>query len=559
MKLFKKIPILNRLIEEDKGQALVFTAIILTAWLGVTGIAVDAGKGYYAYDMLKASTNAAALAGAAGMPSTSTATTYADDYGSESAAYNNNGIMTNVNTAVSFECLTSVTDDFYAPCENSSGTGTGTTYNAVQVTQTAKVPTWIGPLFGMPTFNITDTATASMKGGTPTPYNIAIILDTTESMNGADNGTNNGVNGVTCSSQIACAELGIQTFLKELVPGSSSAPIDVVSLYVFPGATTTSMANDYACNGSNPSIVPYTFTSSTAGATTSALPTGDTYNVISWSSDYKSGSSLSTSSNLVKAVGGKSGCGAAAPGGEGTYYAQVIYQAQADLTTEQASNKNANMMIILSDGDATACNAQTTGGNDCGGSTKYQIEVSTCPTITTANDSGSNVISSSTPCLSPYSGLPINGTSATVTISSKNVNIQPSGYQSPTYPSALGLCGQAVQAAQYASSKGTTVYTIGYGSELTGCTTDATYTTAGSASYGANKWPDSSPQSGAVSYAPCYALGAMATSPNDFFSDDYNKCAATDPNNTGITSLQSIFEHIGANISSARLIPNNAT
>src|SRR5271157_5417451 len=129
MKLLKKIPILNRLIEEDKGQALVFTAVILTAWLGVTGVAVDAGKGYYAYDMLKASTNAAALAGAAGMPNTTTAATYAVDYGSESSAYNANGIMSSVNTNVSFECLTSVLTDFYAPCENASGTGTGTVYN----------------------------------------------------------------------------------------------------------------------------------------------------------------------------------------------------------------------------------------------------------------------------------------------------------------------------------------------------------------------------------------------------------------------------------------------
>ena len=149
MKLLQNIPILGRLINEDKGQALVSTSVVLVSFLGVTGIAVDAGKGYYAFQMLKASTNAAALAGAAGMPDTTIATTYANDYGSKSAAYNNNGIMNTVTTNPTFECLTSVLDDFYAPCEDATGGSTGTTYNAIQVTQTAKVPTWIGPLFGI--------------------------------------------------------------------------------------------------------------------------------------------------------------------------------------------------------------------------------------------------------------------------------------------------------------------------------------------------------------------------------------------------------------------------
>ena len=50
------------------------------------------------------------------------------------------------------------------------------------------------------------------------------------------------------------------------------------------------------------------------------------------------------------------------------------------------------------------------------------------------------------------------------------------GYESYTYPSALGECGQAVLAAQAAAKAGTTVYTIGYGAETSGgCPSDATY------------------------------------------------------------------------------------
>ncbi len=58
-----------------------------------------------------------------------------------------------------------------------------------------------------------------------------------------------------------------------------------------------------------------------------------------------------------------------------------------------------------------------------------------------------------------------------------------SNKNSYTYPSALGECGQAVQAAYDAATNSdynntgsfTRVYTIGYGSPTSGCTTDKTY------------------------------------------------------------------------------------
>jgi Flp pilus assembly protein TadG len=536
-------------VKEDKGQALVFTAVVLTAFMGVTGVAVDAGKGYYAWELLKSSTDAAALAGAAGMPNTTTATTYADDYGSKTSAWNANGIMNTVNETITFECLTTVTNTFYAPCENATGGGNGTTYNAVQVNQTAKVPTWIGPLFGMPTFNINATATAAMKGGQATPYNIAVILDTTESMNGADDGANNTSN---CTSQIQCAELGIQTLLLELYPcqgggtcSTSSTPIDNVAIFVFPGATSTTISNDYACNNTSPSIVPYTFTNVTSGSQNLNLPTGDTYQVVPYDIAYKlsnGATTLNSASNLVEAVGGASGCGAAAPGGEGTYYAQVIYAAQASLVTEHNANGFADMMIILSDGDATACNtavataAGTSTTNTCGNGKSSQITASTG----TLNGTGTKTSNPMTP-------TGCSGSTPTTTCS---------GYLSANYPSALGECGQAVVAAQYAAANGTTVYAVGYGTEASGCTTDASYSDTVNSSttgYGGGNW-----QAGD---SPCKAMAAMASATNGstFFSDQVNGCDSTDSNNVGITSLKAIFERVGADISSARLIPNTTT
>jgi Flp pilus assembly protein TadG len=547
MKFTDRIPVLSRLMKEDKGQALVFTAVVLTAFMGVTGIAVDAGKGYYAWELLKSSTDAAALAGAAGMPNTTTAGTYANAYGSKNAAWNANGIMNTVVETVSFKCLTTVTNTFYAPCENSTGGGSGTTYNAVQVNQTAKVPTWIGPLFGMPTFNINATATASMKGGEATPYNIAVILDTTSSMTGSDDGANNTSN---CNTQIACAELGIQTLLLELYPcqgsgtcSTSSTPIDNVALFVFPGATSTTITDDYGCGGKNPTIVPYEWQNVTPGSQNLNLPTGDTYQVVPFDIAYKltnAATTLNPASDLVMAVGGVSGCGAAAPGGEGTYYAQVIYAAQTALATEKAANGFSNMMIILSDGDATACNTTlaTAGGtkttNSCGTGKPDQI------TAATGNLNGT--------------GTAIGNPLKPAGCSGSNPAITCNGYLSANYPSALGECGQAVVAAQYAASQGTTVYAVGYGTEASGCTTDSSYSdTVAAGSYGGGNW-----QAGD---SPCQAMAAMssATNGSTFFSDQVNGCDSTDTNNVGITSLKAIFERVGADISSARLIPNTTT
>src|ERR1019366_5295594 len=123
------------------------------------------------------------------------------------------------------------------------------------------------------------------------------------------------------------------------------------------------------------------------------------------------------------------------PGGVGTYYAQAIYQAQGALVAEQALNPgSSNVMIILSDGDATAC-------------------------ASTGNDLVSLIGK-------------INGTTASSGCTAAN-NCSPTSY---TYPSALGECGQAVVAAQVAAAAGTKVETIGYGSETKGgCLSDKTY------------------------------------------------------------------------------------
>ena len=177
----------------------------------------------------------------------------------------------------------------------------------------------------------------------------------------------------------------MQALLQDLYPcalgqncTTSTAYVDTVSMFVFPAVTTATEADDWTCpskGGSmaNPTIAAYTFPNV---PTNLVQPSANTYELQfptpgTWTNNYKTSDStttLNTSSQVVIAAGGSgvSGCtGISAPGGEGTYYAQVIYAAQAALIAQQTANPGSqNAMIILSDGDATACasNANTSNG-----------------------------------------------------------------------------------------------------------------------------------------------------------------------------------------------------
>ena len=262
----------------------------------------------------------------------------------------------------------------------------------------------------------------------------------------------------------------------------------------------------------------YTFPDPPSNTT---LPSADTYQVDGFAINYKttdSATTLNQAAGIVIAAGdsGKSNCsGIQAPGGEGTYYAQVINAAQAALLLQQAANPGSqNAIILLTDGDATACasNANTAAGA-CNSKSELAASEGT-----------------------------LNGTGT------KSNN--PTGYQSYAYPSALGMCGQAVLAAQAAANVGTAVYTIGYGSPTSGgCLSDHTYsasvTTAG------GTWGPGD--------QPCQALAAMASSAVNFYSDDGEGCQATAPTNQNLTQLTAIFRAITKQMSSPRLIPNGTT
>ncbi len=81
------------------------------------------------------------------------------------------------------------------------------------------------------------------------------------------------------------------------------------------------------------------------------------HQIVGLSTDYKTSdatTSLNTASDIVKAVGGVSGCsGVKAPGGEGTFYADAITAAQTTLTTTGRTGVQ-KAIIMVTDGDASA-------------------------------------------------------------------------------------------------------------------------------------------------------------------------------------------------------------
>jgi len=246
-----------------------------------------------------------------------------------------------------------------------------------------------------------------------------------------------------------CAQMGVQTLLTDLAPcaqgqtctNGNSTPVDEVGIMVFPGlcsdtasgittrtcptlpsgspltnttANSTYAPKDVSCPSTAPPITPYN--------------NDPEYLLLGFQDNYQvtDSSGLNTAANIVESVGAgtwiatdtANNCGLSAPGGEGTFYAGAIVAAQTYLTNNHTSHVQ-DIMILLSDGDATADTTQM-GGN-------------------------------------------------------VNQTVLISGMSGHLY-SATAECTQAVNAADWAKgvvqtdNTSTKIYSVSYGSETSGCT-----------------------------------------------------------------------------------------
>ena len=533
--------LLRRALKDQRGQVLPWVGFMILCIAGLGGLVTDVGRAYIIRSQLQNSANAAALAASGEVfnsnPSVNAAA-YATRFSASPGDANQNPLLGTVTTTVTTKCL-----NLLMPPGTTCAGNNPQVPNAVQVSQTSTVRTLFMPiLFGPSTLTVTATATASMLGQAQ-PWNIAIVLDATPSMNNTDGNCGN-------VTEFKCALDGIQTMLGAVspcAPGFTSCATSNanfhVALFSFPAVTTATVADDVGNCGASPTFTAYSLplngatsyspTVYTKGSTTLS----STYEIVPFSSDYYSATAtnhLNTQSALVQAAGGcmspvktmntgnTAGLlnyAASVPYSGITYYASALYAAQAALVAQQAANPGTkNLIIMLSDGQANVPSA----ANDFPGQQGFALA---------ATSHG-------------YASPGVNGAGV--------------------YPDAIDECQQAIKASQDATDAGTRVYAISYGSEDQGCSASAAVTQMGA------KGTDSTTivtgrnaAFTAATITPCLTMENIASSLQYFYSD-YNQSGSGVAKNCidaahGVTSLNAIFTSLISGLTSPRLLPNNAT
>ena len=380
--------LLLRLLVNEEGQVLPWMVLLVILFLGMAGLTVDLGRAWVCYRELQASTDAAALAGASAMTlsSATPASVYsaACSYSantniaqtSNCSVVGNNGTpnLPNVSLLPKLKCILPGPSYIGVPC---GATVLGN--NVIQVTQTAIIPTFfiqaLGAL-GLTTGNsltLNATSSATVSGSTP-PVAVAILVDTTKSMS-------DPITATCGKTPIACALQGVQTLLAETPTCAQTDPSsgactknNYVGLFTFPAVNATTTSVDSCTNTgkgapTSVAVMPYTYptqpsssdpastwsswTAPTSGATYEIAGFNDTFNtgIVSGTTGY----GLSNSSPVAAATGAGSCAGMQAKGGEGTYYAGAINQAQAALMAQVNGDTSIQkVMIILSDGAANS-------------------------------------------------------------------------------------------------------------------------------------------------------------------------------------------------------------
>jgi len=506
--------------EGQRGQSLVMVAILLPVLLGMAALVIDLGYAYASYQELLGATQAAALAGGAAIPNVTgpSAVTIAQQYSAvklgPTKELNWHANLQNVTTSVNIACISPATYpnlglpqcNIYPSCPSGC--------NMIQVTATAKVPTFFAKIFGVANVPITATATAAARGGGLPPYHVMVVLDTTASMGPPNLDTGCTQNGISVTPE-QCAQYGVQTLLDQLnpctvglvacqpnlgSPGSVKNPVDQVGLMVFPGLCNSSTSG-YTNNppntcpqlptGSaltnttvNPNYAPADLTCPAGVPTQTSYNNNPDYLILGFQGNYRSSDTapLNTNSNLFKAIGaGTNSCGVSTPAVYYTFYAGALQAAQDYLTQNNAVGVQ-NVIIILSDGDA---NSPTLAGN------VSQVD-------------------------GPNAGH--------------------------VYP-PLNECYQAVQAATYAKNNGTVIYSISYGSETSGCLYDQT-----------------SKGGSAIVTTPCATMQGISSTPLSqyFFSVPDSSVAngTVCPNAVPLTALNQVFTTIAGQLTVSRLVPS---
>jgi Flp pilus assembly protein TadG len=291
--------------------------LMMVVLLGFAALVVDVGYAYYAHRSLQSSADAAALAGSQALPDAAAAAAVARQYSSSAGNKNSKSNINNVTTTVTTKCVVSL-----------GGCVPGTSSNAVVVLEMAPTKTFFAGLLGIPAFTIKAKATAAMRGGTPKPAHVMIVLDRTGSM------------GSACTiggTKLDCAKGGLNAFL-----GAMDPAYDQVGLVAF------APHNGGLCN------TPKT----TNGAPSDYDAYPNNYLFVPLSTNYKTSatSPLVASSPLVSTIN-------CIKAGGTTVFAAAIDKARTTLAASHDPEAQ-DVIIFMTDGEANygACATPNASG-----------------------------------------------------------------------------------------------------------------------------------------------------------------------------------------------------
>jgi hypothetical protein len=251
--------------------------------------------------------------------------------------------------------------------------------------------------------------------------------------------------------------------------------------------------------------------------------------------------------------------------GEGiTYYAPAIYAAQAALTAELVLHPKAqNAIIILGDGQmntqwiylpqGSLLQKPLVAANNTVAQSIIQPNATDCPKILAPT----NFDTANYTCGYDSSTSTANTAAlAAAKLSSPN---KEASVIVGTYPDFLDECQQSIAAAQYAAQQGTRVYAVAYGSQSTGCGSGNTDAHNDVTTIALPLVPNVAFSVSGLT--PCITMENIASDTTWFFSDWQvtGGSASCQSATNQMTSLNDIFAAIKASLSTARLLPTNAT
>ncbi len=206
-------------LREERGQALIMTAVFMTILLVSTGLVVDVGHAMLVQRQLQAGADAAALAGVQHLPDVPMAETVAVQYSATPGSKNAVNTVNNANTTAVAGCISGVPG-----CNRRDGG-----VNGIVVTSQSHVPTWFGRIIGLNTLTVNARATACSPCSVK-PLDVMVVLDRTGSMCQIQ-----GHSDPACTD-LNRAKTGIQTFLTFMDPS-----IDKVGLALTPPVVANNM------------------------------------------------------------------------------------------------------------------------------------------------------------------------------------------------------------------------------------------------------------------------------------------------------------------------------